>query len=235
MNIEEFDYSVNVLEALLWQYNDASNLQALLADKQAWYQTNQTEFWENWYTNVFNLITANLFGLSVWAYILNLPLFVTQNDQPNDAPIFGFNAYDPAYPTLINTYMNFGNGNFLNESNAPTLTIEEQRFILRLAYYKYVSNGCTFSINQFLNYLFKTSGEPFNTGTGYALDNLNMSMTYLFTIDLSLELQTVLYQYDLLPRPAGVLIIGYVDTSTVFGFGIYNQNFSYSNFIEEVP
>ena len=34
MNIQEFDFSVDILQALLWQYNDATKLQALLQKKQ---------------------------------------------------------------------------------------------------------------------------------------------------------------------------------------------------------
>ena len=49
MNIQQFDYSVDVLNVVLWQYNEAKNLLSLLNDKQAWLDVNQTAFWENWY------------------------------------------------------------------------------------------------------------------------------------------------------------------------------------------
>ena len=77
MKIESYDFSVNLMRALLWQYNDAENLQSVLQQKQDWYTINQTEFWQDWYDNVFNLLTANQFGLNVWAIILGLPLNVT--------------------------------------------------------------------------------------------------------------------------------------------------------------
>ena len=72
--IQEFDFSVDLLQAILWQYNNATSLQSLLNSEQAWVIENQTEFWENWLRDVFDLRTANEFGLSVWSIILGIPL-----------------------------------------------------------------------------------------------------------------------------------------------------------------
>jgi hypothetical protein len=87
-SIEEFDFNVNLLNALLWRHNDAANLQSLLESKNAWYAENQTEFWNNWIANVFNLETANEFGLTVWAQILGVPLSLIV--PANTGPQFGF-------------------------------------------------------------------------------------------------------------------------------------------------
>ena len=81
--IERFDFSVNVLRSLLWQYNNAPNIQALLQDKQTFYNQAQEQFWQDWLTNVFNLETANEFGLAVWSIILDLPLFGQTADSPS--------------------------------------------------------------------------------------------------------------------------------------------------------
>ena len=78
VDIQSFDFSVNLLQALLWEYNEASNLQSILTQKQAWYNTNQSNFWNNWIVNVFDMRTANEFGLTVWSIILDLPLFYSQ-------------------------------------------------------------------------------------------------------------------------------------------------------------
>ena len=68
--IQEFDFSVDLLRALLWQYEDATGLQALLRQKSEWYTVNQTAFWSNWERDVFDLTTANDFGCAVWGIIL---------------------------------------------------------------------------------------------------------------------------------------------------------------------
>jgi hypothetical protein len=72
-DIQQFDFSVNLLQALLWQYNGATNLQGLLEAKYNWYYTNQSQFWNDWIGNVFNLATADDFGLAVWSIILGQP------------------------------------------------------------------------------------------------------------------------------------------------------------------
>lgn len=87
-SIEEFDFSVDVLRALLWRNDESTNLQALLQSKQNWYSTNHEQFWADWVTNVFNLNTANDFGLSVWALILGVPLNLIV--APNVGPQWGF-------------------------------------------------------------------------------------------------------------------------------------------------
>jgi hypothetical protein len=92
--IEDFDFSVDILSALLWRQNNATTLQSLLQQKQDWYNENHTQFWQDWYTNVFNLQTANEFGLSVWAQILGIPL--TLIVAPNAGPQFGFD-----FPELL--------------------------------------------------------------------------------------------------------------------------------------
>jgi len=93
-SIEDFDFSVDVLSALLWRQNEATTLQSILQGKQDWYQRNHEQFWTDWCTNVFNLNTANEFGLSVWAQILGVPLQLIV--PPNTGPQFGFD-----FPELL--------------------------------------------------------------------------------------------------------------------------------------
>ena len=63
MNIQGFDFTVDVLQSILWQYNQSTNLLSLLNYKQSWLDENQTKFWFNpdttdagdqngWYQNV---------------------------------------------------------------------------------------------------------------------------------------------------------------------------------------
>lgn len=90
--VQSFDYSVDLLRSVLWAYNEAENLQGLLNAKQTWYDKNHVEFWESWITDVFDLRTANDFGLSVWAVILDLPLFGDNAVSPPEYPAIGFDT-----------------------------------------------------------------------------------------------------------------------------------------------
>lgn len=241
MRVQEFDYAVDILQAILWQYNDATNLLSILNQKQDWYDDYQTKFWDNgsetthcwidtttglevctdiprgWRENVFDLANADLFGLAVWSIILDVPLFVRDDVVPNTM-IFGFNEYVSGYSgALINDYENFDNGNFSNLNTQIALNLEEQRFLLRLRYFQLVTNGAIannanisgiidsnpLDINEFLYYLCSTSNIDYN-GTIFVEDNLNMTLTYVFTDLFPVGLQRAIQFLDLFPRPAGV-------------------------------
>jgi hypothetical protein len=206
MKIQNFNYSVNLLQAIIWQYDEATNLLSLLNQKQTWYNTNQTQFWTDWYNNVFNLQTANNFGLSVWSYILNIPLFFLEEMESSSKPIWGFNAYTSP-PTLENSYLNFGRSNFSIRGSVLSLTTEQQRFLLRLKYFQLSNRVDVTDVNKFLNYLTTTSNIGW-AGNIYMLDNLNMTVTYQFSISgFPSSLLSIIQQFDVLPRPTGVGII----------------------------
>lgn len=212
--IQEFDFSVDLLRALLWQYNDAARLQSLLQQKQDWYDVNQTEFWENWIRDVFDLRTANDFGLAVWAIILDIPLVVnSQGDLPGK-PIWGFGQYRK----------NFNNGNFASTTTSR-LTTAQRRLVLQLRYFQLTTRATVREINAFLAYVF----APF--GKAYVNDGLDMTARYVFEFIIPSELQMILTEFDLLPRPAAVKI-GFVsfDATEEWGVGPYNQNFENGNF-----
>jgi hypothetical protein len=247
MKIQEFDYSVDLLQAILWQYNDATNLLSLLSKKQSWYNTFQTEFWVNWYNTVFNLATTTptFFGMAVWSIILQLPLFVPFETEPTDKPLWGFNAYDPTFPDLENTYKNFGLGNFSTQGQNFPLTIGEQQFLLRLRYFQLSTLGniagiptsttseiTTYSINTFLTYLCATSNIGF-TGQMYVIDYLDMTIAYVFTTtDFPYWLLKALIATDILPRPAGVGIRYILQgQQAIWGFSSNYQNFENGTFI----
>jgi hypothetical protein len=214
MSIQAFDFSVDLLKALLWQYNEAERLEALVRKKQEWYDLNQQGFWEDWVRDVFDLRTANDFGLSVWAILLDIPLTVgSQNDSPTK-PIWGFGAYREG----------FNNGNFASSSGAA-LTTEQKRLVLRLRYFQLVNTGSVTEINAFFAYLF----EPL--GVAWVNDGYAMNARYVFEFPLDSALEVVLTEFDLLPRPAGVrvdyVVIGDADG---WGHGRYRENFNNGNF-----
>ena len=146
---------VPLTDAVLWQYNSAHAINTLINTKSNWYVAWDEEFWIQWVENVFNLITANAFGLCVWSIILNLPLFIN-TPLPNITDIWGFNAYDP-YPDLENSYTNFSGGNFSNIGSSLVLTVEQQRFALRLKYLKLISRGSVPQTNYNLHWLMLSS------------------------------------------------------------------------------
>lgn len=208
MNIQTFDFSVDLLKVILWHYNDAEKLQALLQQKQDWYTINQTEFWQNWYKDVFDLRTANDFGLSVWAIILEVPLIAQIAPSDENQPAFGFEE----------NYQNFENGNFVSKTSTTiNLTTAQKRMILQLRYFQLVSNGTVPEINQFLKTLF---------GDAYVLDTYDMNYAiYVFNTEVDSNIQFILENFDILPRPAAVGYRTRFARKDLFGFEEHYLNF----------
>lgn len=209
--VQSFDFSVDLLRALLWQYEGAEGLQSILAAKSEWYAVNQEQFWADWYDDVFNLQTANDFGLRVWGVILDTDLSI---DQPGTGAraVFGFGANN----------QNFTNGGFGRDAAGTAgLTLDQKRTVLRMRYYQLVSDGSV----PFTNYILQ---DVF--GTGYVLDQLDMTARYVFPTALPSSVLTVLQSFDLLPRPAGVEIEIVIDPADAFGFDPIYLNYNNGGF-----
>lgn len=220
--IEDFDFSVNILSALIWRNNQAVNLQSLLQSKQNWYDQNHEQFWNDWITNVFNVDTANEFGLSVWAQILGVPLQLIA--PANVGPQFGFGPDNAGH---FNGRYNFNRGNFGVSQAGVGLTIDQKRIIIKLQYLK-LTTRCTIpELNSRIKAILG------NQGGVYVLDANNMSYTtYVFEFVPNSQLAFVLENFDVLPRPAAVGVRYVIATGNkVFGFGLYNQNFNNGNFL----
>lgn len=80
MKILNVNNKADILSSVLWQYDGAAKLKSLIKAKQAFTDTNLTAFWQNWYRNVFNIDTADSFGLAVWGRILQFPRQFTGPD-----------------------------------------------------------------------------------------------------------------------------------------------------------
>jgi len=186
-DIQQLDFSVNLLSSLLWEYSNATNLQSIIQSKQDWFNSFQEQFWNDWITNVFNLQTANAFGLEVWSIILGQPLYINTMPSVNNA-YWGFGA----------NRANFTRGNFASANGGSiNLPLATNRLLLQLRAFQINSSGTVPEINRFLKFVF----APW--GTGYLQDNGNMTQEFIFNFPITWDLQFV-FELDLLPRPSGV-------------------------------
>jgi hypothetical protein len=200
--IQSFDFSVNLLQAILWEYNNSTNLVGLLSLKAAWYDTNQTEFWQDWSTNVFNLETADQFGLIVWSIILGFPVYI--NSGAPSGPFFGFNG---------SGNVNFDNGILAAPNgSSTTYSLETQRVALRLRAYQIASSGTVPEINRALADIFSSYG------TAYLIDYHDMTQSYYFNFKVPADMAQLFNNTDILPRPAGVGSTWIDSSQTYFGF-----------------
>lgn len=79
MKIFNVDWLIDLEKSILWQYDKATKLNALIKAKQKWYQQNVSFFITNFFLNVFDIKRANDFGLNVWGKLLNFPRQVMLN------------------------------------------------------------------------------------------------------------------------------------------------------------
>jgi hypothetical protein len=215
--VQETEYAVDLLRAMLWQYNRASSLQSLVEEKQAWYDACQSEFWRAWFRDVFDLRTCNEFGCQVWAAILGLPLTVGTEPTDPSQPAFAFGDLRE----------NMERGNFGSSNGGSiALTLEQKRLILQLRFFQLISRCTTEEINRFMAWAFRDYGRVF------VQDAHDMSfITYVFDFTPDATLEYALNYYDVLPRPSTVGIQFIVTTRDVWGFGDENENFENGNFI----
>ena len=205
---------------ILWQYEDAVNLIGLIGKKSEFYDLALTQFSKDWFTNVFNLKTADLFGCIVWGIILNIPIIAYA--PPVGTP-FGFEP----------DRGNFDNSNFVYLTQSGiVLTTDEYRRLLRLQYYKQTINPSIGNINYMLKDVFGDLGKawvveglygqpvPFKGrfGLGKFRGNFNgsnfhnkvitgvepMTQTYMINFNLSSDFIGTLVAHDVLPRGSGV-------------------------------
>lgn len=211
-----YECSINLEAALDWQRSKAPILKDLLQKKQEWYEANFCEFWTDWTTDVFNLDTANEFGLSVWAIILDEQLFGVIEKSPPGYPAWGFGM----------NFRNFGRGNFgRNADTGFNFTLEQKRIVLKLKAYILHMSGSVVDINQALDRIF-------GTGAIYCLDNLEMGFVYIVQDQSIITFIREIRNRDLLPRPAGINIDKVLNSNVKrFGFGSNFFNFGRGNFI----
>jgi len=141
---------------------------------------------------LWNVDTAVGYGLDVWGRIVGVSrvLFV----PIDDGEFFGFDEATDAFP--------YGQAPFFSRGGALTenFTLSDAAY-RRLIFAKALANisdGSIPSINQILVNLFSEYGNCF------VVDNLDMTLTYVFGSDLSPVDFAIVTQSGVLPRPAGV-------------------------------
>jgi hypothetical protein len=185
-NIQAFDFSVDLLKSILWEYNTALNLQGILEAKQSWYNVNQTAFWTNWITDVFDLQTCNDFGCAVWAIILGIPIGIVTAPIVNGQQPWGFDTTN---------LTNFNGFNFTSTTiTTIILTTAQKRTLLQLRYRQLTCRTTIPETNQILKSVLGSFGLM------YITDNYNMTATLncVFAIPTFIYL---LFSLDLIPRP----------------------------------
>lgn len=215
-NIQSFSFHTDLLKAILWQYEEAENLKQLANYKSAFFEKSTTQFWSRWYRDVFNIDTANDFGLAIWARILDVSLGI--DIPPSDVTKIGFG--------FGKKRGNFNRNFKRNSDYTLALTRDQKRLIIRMRYFTLTQNPTVPNINAFLKRFFWEEDSKV-----FILDPLDMTyIYYVFNFTPSESLRVLLEHNDLMPRPSGVGIKYRIVTKKAFGHGKHRKNFKSSNF-----
>lgn len=212
MRIQAFNFSINLMRSILWQYESAPNMIALAKNDQTFIDTQYSEFWTDWHKDVFDLNTANEFGLAVWARILNIQLEFESKRRVTEVWGFGINN------------KNFENGGFgIADDSWNSWDLESARILLKLRWFQITMRPTISNINYALTLVF---GE----NVVFAYENYDMSITYVFRQEPNYRLKLLLQNTDMMPRPSGVKVSWMVQYRNSWGYGIHHLNFENGNF-----
>lgn len=184
------------------QYAASPIIQKLISDRDGYFATNWPD---QFYSNVWNIDTAQGFGLDIWGRIVG----VGRNIQITEVNFFGFNAPpDQSWNT-------FGDESYY--SGLPmtaTFRLADNAYrtlILAKAMSNIASTDCR-SLNRVVSRLFLDRGRAWVNDLG----NMSMRITFEFTLE-PWEF-SVMTAGGVMPRPAGVgVTLAQIPVDT-FGF-----------------
>jgi hypothetical protein len=206
----------NIWATVESQYANSPRLTTLILDMDAW--IDQTENFDNLYDDIWNIVTAQGYGLDVWGRIVGVVRTLTLEV----GNWFGFAEASP-------TSFTFGQGSFYSGVPITSNYVLSDSAFRTLIYAKAASNisdGSIPSINSILMMLFPhrgnayvQDGQPTAPYFGFAEASANgfnqapfyggqlytgMTMTYVFDFPLQPFELAIVQQSGVLPKPVGV-------------------------------
>lgn len=214
------DFNVDFGRVHLWQYAaTAPNLTSILNNEASFYKKAIGDFWDNWYRDVFNVDTANGFGLELIGNLLGVK-------RPSNLQSLGSNVnidYDnflvlKQYST--NAWHRVAlrsDGTFqtiMIDTREETDAVDDETYRRFLKAYMsvYNTNGSVAEINRYLNIVFP--GRRIRVA-----DNRNMTISIVVGFAPTDEEYAILNSPYFLPLPAGVRFTLFVGSmKNIFGF-----------------
>lgn len=176
---------------IISQYKNSPRIDNLILAFNA--AMDQTQNMSNLYSLIWNIATAQGYGLDVWGRIVGVSRTV-QFPNANELPL-GFEE--------ANSWVGFGQGGFFLGNVINSNFVLSDKDFRTLIYAKAagnISDGSIPSVNQILLTLFP------NRGTCYVQDNQNMSLTYVFKFPLNPVEIAIVELSNVLPSPCGIVV-----------------------------
>ena len=191
-------------KTIISQYGNSPTILQLVQNMNA-YLDPRADF-DAFFDYVWNVDTAQGFGLDIWGRIVNIR---RELQIPNAPVYFGFkDALPGSYP--------FDEAPFYDGTPPATQTYKladdaYRKLILTKALANIASSNAP-SLNQLLQNMFADRGRC------YVNDMGGMQFRYTFEFDLTPQEYAIVTQSGVLPRPAGVNAILFQSALPLFGF-----------------
>lgn len=181
----------NVMDTVLSQYANSPIIMQLVQNFAAYFD--QTQNIDSFFDVIFNISTAQGYGLDVWGRIVGVSRVIEVATLS-----FGFQEAGTLSATGFNQGAFFAGGALTNN---VSLADDAFRTLIFAKALSNISDGSISSINEILLLLFP------NRGNCYIVDGLNMTMTYTFTFVTSDVEKAIIQGSGILPKPTGVNVI----------------------------
>ncbi len=192
-DIPTFDWRSTIIS----QYANSQTLLTLVANLAD--DIDQTENYDNFYDLIWNVLTAQGYGLDIWGVIVG----VNRNLRVQNVNYFGFKQ-----GVTLDNFAPGGRSPFY--IGAPitsnyALTDQAYRQLILAKAAVNISDGSIPKLNAILLSLFGPRNPFAPGGICYVTNGFNMSMTYTFEFALTALQQAIIYQSGVLPTPGGVV------------------------------
>lgn len=184
------------------QYGNSPVLQSLVANLEKYFDADT--FLDEFYDKIWNIDTANSFGLDIWGRIVGIDRYLNVQKQERN---FGFNTPNKSFAPF--DVAPFRNGP--SDTTTYRLNDDAYRKLIMVKAFRNIVSPNAPVINQMLQYLF-------DGRRCYVLDVGGMGMRYVFAFYLQ-PYERAIIESDVFPRPAGVWKeIVEIPQPNVFGF-----------------
>lgn len=193
LGISAIALSPNIQGTVISQYAQSPVLTALISNVAQYFD--QSANWNNFYQYVWNIDTAQNWGLDFWGKVLGVSRYL---QIPASADYLGFQGSGGTASGFP-----FDVGVFFDGATATqtfALSDDQYRILLYAKAFANICRCCIPVLNQLMRMLFSAYGDA------YVIDNGNMSMTwYLGFTPTGVQL-AIVQQSGVLPHPTGVAV-----------------------------
>ena len=186
----------NVWRTIISQYANSSILTKLITSFQD--AIDQTANFENFFDKMWNVYTAQGYGLDCWGTIVAVNRVLQLAAGPR---YFGFELGGLPVVASAQDYDPFNQSPLYSGEKLTTnylLSDDGFRVLILAKAFANICNNSAQAINRLLLMLFGSSGRC------YVRDNLDMTMDYVFEFALSPVQSAILTQSGVFPKPVGV-------------------------------